>query len=69
MKKRRKFREADYKATEETQITLGEALPAEHLARYVVSIVSLLDLSEIYEKHSERGGMPYAPEVLLGLLL
>ena len=40
-----------------------------HLARYVVSVVALLDLSEIYAKYSNRGGMPYAPEVLLGLLL
>ncbi len=69
MRKRRKFRQADYEATESTQITLGEALPEEHLARFVVEVVSLLDLSEIYGKYSERGGMPYAPEVLLGLLL
>ena len=69
MTKRRKFREADYEATEKTQITLGEALPEEHLARFIVSVVALLDLSEIYAGYSERGGMPYAPEVLLGLLL
>lgn len=69
MTKRRDFRHADYEATEKTQITLGEALPEEHLARFIVSVVALLDLSEIYEKYSERGGMPYAPEVLLGLLL
>ena len=69
MAKKRKFRQADYEATEKTQIRLGEALPEEHLARFVVSIVSLLDLSKIYDDYSERGGMPYAPEVLLGLLL
>ena len=69
MKRRRNFREADYEATEKTQITLGEALPEEHLARFIVSVVALLDLSEIYAGYSERGGMPYAPEVLLGLLL
>jgi len=69
MKKRRQFREADYEATEKTQITLGEALPEEHLARFIVSVVALLDLSELYAGYSERGGMPYAPEVLLSLLL
>ncbi len=69
MEKKRKFRQADYEATESVQITLGEALPEDHLARFVVEVVKLLDLSEIYDKYSERGGMPYAPEVLLGLLL
>lgn len=69
MEKKRKFREADYEATENTEIKLGEALPEDHLARFVVDVVKLLDLSEIYGKYSEQGGMPYAPEVLLGLLL
>ena len=69
MKTKRKFREADHKATEELEIKLGDALPTAHLARYIVTVVGLLELSEIYEKYSERGGMPYAPEVLLGLLL
>jgi len=69
MKTKRKFRKADYKATEELEIKLGDALPADHLARYIVTVVGLLELSEIYEKYGERGGMPYAPEVLLGLLL
>jgi transposase len=69
MAKRRKFRHADYEATEKTQVTLGEALPEAHLARFIVSTVAMLDLSEIYGGYSERGGMPYAPEVLLGLLL
>lgn len=69
MAKKRKFRRADYEATEKTQITLGEALPEEHLARFIVRVVSLLDLSRIYGQYGERGGMPYAPEVLLGMLL
>ena len=69
MAKKRKFRQADYEATEKTQITLGEALPEEHLARFVVTMVERLDLSGIYGKYSDRGGMPYAPEMLLGLLL
>ena len=58
---------------ESTQITLGEALPEGHLARFIVGVVGLLDLSEIYGEYSERGAPqghpPYAPEVLLALLL
>ena len=50
MAKKRKFRRADYEATEKTQITLGEALPDDHLARFIVSVVGLLDLSEVYSK-------------------
>lgn len=69
MTKPRQFRQADYEATEKLQIRLGEALPEEHLARFIVNVVGLLDLSEIYSRYSECGGMPYAPEVLLGLLL
>jgi transposase len=69
MAKKRKFRQADYAATESTQIALGEALPEGHLARFIVSVVGLLDLSEVYGQYSERGGMPYAPEVLMALLL
>jgi transposase len=69
MTKKRRFRQADYAATERIEITLGEALPEEHLARFIVGVVGVLDLSVIYGRYSERGGMPYAPEVMLGLLL
>lgn len=64
----RKFRTPDYEATLSTPILLGEALPADHLARFVVDIVSQLDLSKIYAGYAERGGEAIAPEVLLGLL-
>ncbi|HMS86717.1 MAG TPA: transposase [Nitrospira sp.] len=69
MTEKREFRHADYAATENTQIRLGEVLPEEHLARFIVGVVALLDLSALYAKYSKRGGTPYAPEVLLGLLL
>ncbi len=64
----RKFRTPDYEATLSTPILLGEALPADHLARFVVDIISQLDLSRIYAGYAERGGEAIAPEVLLGLL-
>ena len=64
----RQFKNPNYEATLNETIRLGDALPAGHLARFVVEIVSQLDVSRIYAKYGERGGMPLAPEVLLGLL-
>src|SRR3990172_9083095 len=64
----RKFRMPDYETTLSTPIQLGDALVADHLARFVVDIISQLDLSKIYAGYAERGGEAIAPEVLLGLL-
>lgn len=64
----RKFTQPDYAATLNMPIILGEALAAGHLARYVVDIVTGLDLSELYAHYKPQGGMPIAPEVLLALL-
>jgi transposase len=38
------------------------------LARFVVDIIAQLALSAIYSRYAPRGGQPYAPEILLGLL-
>ena len=40
-----------------------------HLARFVVDIVAQLDLKPLYARYGNRGGAPYAPEILLGLLV
>lgn len=64
----RQFVSPNYEATLNETIRLGDALPAGHLARFVVEIVSQLDIGGIYAKFAERGGRPVAPEVLLGLL-
>jgi transposase len=64
----RKFKTVDYEAALELTITIGACLPANHLARFVVEIVKQLDLSCIYNQYGERGGEPYDPRVLLGLL-
>jgi transposase len=64
----RKFKTADYEATLKTQISLGDALPPEHLARFIVDIVAQLDLSLIYRQYGQLGAPAYAPELLLGLL-
>jgi transposase len=64
----RKFKTVDYEAALELSITIGACLPPNHLARFVVEIVRQLDLSCIYQQYGERGGEPYDPPVLLGLL-
>ena len=65
----RKFKTADYEKTLELQIRLRDVLPPEHLARFIVDVIAQLDLRAIYNQYSDQGAPPYAPEVLLGLLL
>ena len=64
----RKFKTVDYEAALEQTVSLREALPANHLARFVVDVVAELDLARIYARYGPRGGEAYAPEVLLALL-
>jgi len=64
----RKFKTPDYEATLNTPILLKDAQSEDHLARFVVDIISQLDLSKIYTRYAERGGEAIAPESLLGLL-
>src|SRR6266567_5151518 len=64
----RTFKTVDYPATLELSIRLGDCVPPDHLARFVVDTIAQLNLSTIYARYGARGGEPYAPEVLLGLL-
>ena len=48
---------------------IDDVLPEDHLARFIVKIVAMLDLGAIYSQYGTVGGEAYAPEVLLGLLL
>lgn len=64
----RKFKTVDYEAALDQTVSLREALPANHLARFVVELVAQLDLTSIYERYGTRGGEAYAPAVLLALL-
>lgn len=64
----RKFKQADYETTANTPIRLGEALPANHLARFVVDVVAQLELRPIYQRYKAVGGVAIAPSVLLSLL-
>src|SRR5258708_2986766 len=63
----RKFKQPEYEAMLNSSIRLSEAVPEEHLARFVVGVVSLLDMQSIYQAYSEVGGEAIAPEVLVGL--
>jgi transposase len=64
----RRFKTADYAATLEVQVRLGDCLPPEHLARFVVDTIGVLDLSAIPARYGAKGGEPYAPALLLGVL-
>lgn len=64
----RKFKTIDYEVALEQTVSLREALPAKHLARFVVDVVAERDLTRIYERYGLRGSEAYAPELLLALL-
>jgi transposase len=64
----RAFKTVDYQAALDVRVRLGDCLPPDHLARFVVDAVAQLDLSPIYARYGSRGGEPYAPEILIGLV-
>src|SRR5262249_59724107 len=65
----RKFKTADYEAILDLTITLREALPPDHLVRFIVDVVAQLDFSKFYARYAATGAPPYAPELLFSLLL
>ena len=69
MGRSRTFKTVNYEQALELTVRLGDCLPPDHLARFVVDSVAQLDLSALSAQYGTRGGEPYAPEVLLGLLL
>src|SRR3989304_1476738 len=64
----RKFKTPDYDAMLQETVSLGDALPPSHLARFIVEVITQLDLSGIYGRYAPMGGEALAPEILLGLL-
>ena len=65
----KKFKTANYEETLDLKVSLREALPPTHMARFVVDIIAQLDLNKIYVRYSVLGGgIAIAPEILLGLL-
>ena len=64
----RRFRMIDYEKALDQTVTIREVLPPDHLARFIVQVISWLDLSALYGQYAPMGGEAYAPEILLGLL-
>jgi transposase len=64
----RPFKTVDYDAALDTSVRLRDCLPPTHLACYVADLVAQLDLSAFSARYAPRGGVAYAPEVLLSLL-
>ena len=65
----KKFTPINYEDALDLKVSIREALPPSHLARYVVDVVAQLDLSKIYAHFSILGGgTAIAPEILLALL-
>lgn len=64
----KRFITVDHEEALELSVSLRECLPPDHLARFVVAIIGLLDLSCIYVQYGECGGKACAPGILLGLL-
>ena len=65
----RKFKTVDYEATLLTSVRLDQCLPANHLARFIVEIIQVLDFSELEKQYGNRGGMPYHPKMLMAILV
>jgi transposase len=64
----RKFQTVDYDEALQQTVTIEECLSPNHLARFIVTIIAQLNLSAIYLRYAPVGGVPIAPEILLGLL-
>ncbi len=47
---------------------INDWLPQKHMARYIVDIVSQLDMESIYKEYSTIGKRGYDPKMLLSLL-
>jgi transposase len=60
----RKCKTADDEATLNSTVTLRECLPPDHVARFIVDVITQLALSAIYAHDGPRGGEAIAPEIL-----
>ena len=65
----RKFKTVDYEQSGQQTLKIDECLPSDHLARFIVAIVEMLDLRVFYTYYGATGGEPIDPKVLLSLLL
>jgi len=65
----RRFKTVDYEQSGQQELTIDDCLPADHLARFIIAIVEMLDLDVFYAYYAAMGGEPIDPRVLLALLL
>jgi transposase len=63
-----RFKTVNYEESLQQTVTIGDCLPPDHLARFIVGIIALLDLGRLYAHYAPVGGMALAPEILLGLV-
>lgn len=63
-----KFIQCDRKTPYLLPPSVQDWLPEDHLARFVVEIVSQLDLTALERAYRGKGSKPYHPEILLALL-
>ena len=60
----RKLQTADDEATRNSTVTLRACLPPDHLARFIVDVITHLDLRALYAHYGPRGGEAIAPDIL-----
>ena len=60
----RKCKTADDEATLNSTVTLRACLPPDHLARFIVDVITQLDLGALYARYGPRGGEASAPDML-----
>jgi transposase len=65
----RQFRRADHRATLGVQVRLGDCLAPDHPARFLVDLLGPLDFAAFRARFAARGGRPFDPAVVCGLLI
>ncbi len=69
---KRRFKKVNYEQALDLTVRLGDCLPPDHLARFVVASVAQLDLSALYAQYGPRyydpavGGVPDSATELEG---
>lgn len=62
------FKSADHNQGMLLPYDVQEWLPEDHMARFVVDIVKMLDFKHVYSSYRGTGSEPYDPRLLLGLI-
>jgi hypothetical protein len=67
----RRFKTVDYEQSGKQTVTIDDCLPVNHLARFIVAIIALLDSSAFYAHYAPVGDEPtgYSRTRLTSLIL